>query len=278
MFNMLLLLNLFKKKTVKSETKKIVRTKQASHAAVRKGEIGEHKIDIQLSQFPKNYKFLNDIMLENPMSVSGYSQIDHLIITPYGIFVIETKNYQGTIYGGKERRTWLVNGKFKMMNPLTQNYGHIQAIKQFTDNKREHKFISLITFTKRCTLKIGEDIRNITSDEMVIYDFYLSETINRKISIAKLHNDRPLYSDEEIEEIHKTISAVNIVDPAKRQAHSRNIESALQDTSQKSKNTSRYTTCVVCKKSVSDKVKNYCLANKKRFNGRIYCYEHQRSV
>src|SRR5699024_367356 len=204
-----LILNLFKKKIVKSETKKIVRTKPTSHAAGRKGEIGEYKIDIQLSQFPKNYKFLNDIMVENPESISGYSQIDHIIVTPYGIFVIEVKNYQGTIYGGKERRTWLVNGKFKMMNPLIQNYGHIQAIKQFIGTNREHKFISLITFTKRCTLKIGEDIRNISSDELVIYDFYLSETINRKISIAKLQNDTPLYSDEEIEDIHKIISAAN---------------------------------------------------------------------
>src|SRR5699024_7005777 len=99
---MLLILNLFrKKKTVKSEIKKGAKPKQSTQVAVRKGEIGEYKIDIQLSQFPKNYKFLNDIMLENPKSVSGYSQIDHMIITPFGIFVIETKNYQGTIYGGK---------------------------------------------------------------------------------------------------------------------------------------------------------------------------------
>src|SRR5699024_12436766 len=103
-----LILNLFKKKIVKSETKKIVRTKPTSHAAGRKGEIGEYKIDIQLSQFPKNYKFLSDVMIKNPKSVSGYSQIDHLIIMPYGIFVIETKNYQGTIYGGKKDRKSVV--------------------------------------------------------------------------------------------------------------------------------------------------------------------------
>ncbi|WP_158068780.1 nuclease-related domain-containing protein [Domibacillus epiphyticus] len=38
-------------------------------------------------------------------------------VTPYGLFVIETKNYQGTIYGGKDRKSGLINGKFKMMNP-----------------------------------------------------------------------------------------------------------------------------------------------------------------
>jgi hypothetical protein len=47
-----------------------------------------------------------------------------VVLTPYGIFAIETNNYQGTIYGGKDIKTWLVNGKFKMMNPFVQNYGY----------------------------------------------------------------------------------------------------------------------------------------------------------
>ncbi|GGA43243.1 nuclease-related domain-containing protein [Psychrobacillus lasiicapitis] len=85
--------------------------------AVRKGELGEYKIDIQLSQMPIEYnKYLSDLLIRNPKSSTGYSQIDHVIITPYGLFVIETKNYQGTIYGGKDRKTWSINGKFKMMN------------------------------------------------------------------------------------------------------------------------------------------------------------------
>lgn len=92
-----------------------MKTKNSEQVATIKGEIGEYKIDIQLSQFPKEYKYLSDIMIKNPKSISGYSQIDHLIIMPYGIFVIETKNYQGVIYGGKNRKTWLVNGKFKML-------------------------------------------------------------------------------------------------------------------------------------------------------------------
>ncbi|UYO36270.1 NERD domain-containing protein [Bacillus zhangzhouensis] len=55
---------------------------------------------------------MNDVLIENPSSSTGYSQIDHIIISPHSLFVIETKNYQGTIYGGKKRKTWLVNGKF----------------------------------------------------------------------------------------------------------------------------------------------------------------------
>jgi restriction system protein len=36
-------------------------------------------------------------------------------------------------------------------------------------------------------------------------------------------------------------------------------------------------TCVICGKSVTEKVKQYCLANQNRFGGNIYCYDHQRN-
>ena len=238
--------------------------------SIRKPLIGEYKIDIQLSQFPKNYKFLSDIMIENTKSISGFSQIDHIALTPYGIFVIETKNYQGTIYGGKKRKTWLVNGKFKMMNPLMQNFGHIQAVKQIIGNTSDHKFISLITFTKRCTLKIGEDIRHISSDEMVIYDFYLTETIQRKNSLAKLNGYKP-YSDEDIEKLYAKIVAANITDPIHRQAHNEKIQRIVNEKKQASTHIHPPAKCVVCNEHVSQKVSDYCLQHKNRFKGKIYC-------
>lgn len=36
--------------------------------------------------------------------------------------------------------------------------------------------------------------------------------------------------------------------------------------------------CAICGKPVSEKVKEYCLSNSKRFGGKVYCYEHQRKV
>ncbi|WP_306807281.1 nuclease-related domain-containing protein [Mesobacillus jeotgali] len=80
------------------------------------------------------------LLIKNPKAKSGYSQIDHVVLTPYGIFVIETKNYQGMIYGGKDRKIWSVNGKFKMMNPFVQNYGHIKALASLIDRKFKESF------------------------------------------------------------------------------------------------------------------------------------------
>ena len=67
-----------------------------------KGAIGEETVAFRLARLPKSeYKVINDLVLS---SVSRTSQIDHLIISDYGLFVIETKNIKGWIFG-RERRT-----------------------------------------------------------------------------------------------------------------------------------------------------------------------------
>ncbi|HWJ77611.1 MAG TPA: nuclease-related domain-containing protein [Niallia sp.] len=235
--------------------------------------MGEYKIDIQLSQLPKEYIHLSDIMLKNDKATSGFSQIDHIVITSYGIFVIETKNYQGTIYGGKDRKTWSVNGKFKMMNPFIQNYGHIQAIKNHIEEKYHHSFISMVSFTKRCTFKIDElDFRKMSSDELIVYDVELSEYIHRKVSVNKVHNKEPILKEDEIKRIYSLLVEANIENHSIREKHvqSLKLEGEVHSQNQQAK-------CCVCNKTVSDKVKSFCLSSKK-FNGKIYCFEHQKSL
>ncbi|WP_404450625.1 NERD domain-containing protein [Virgibacillus necropolis] len=273
---MLMLLNLFKKRKEVSNKKTINNSerdkKSNKEVAVRKGEIGEYKIDIQLSQLPKEHKYLSDLLIKNQRSISGYSQIDHLVITPYGIFVIETKNYQGTIYGGKNRKMWLVNGKFKMLSPLIQNYGHIEALKKYIDKKYYNYFNSIISFTKRCKLKVDLDLREISSSELVIYDFYLSESIHRKVSIAKLKYKEPFLSGYDILHIYNAFAKANITDPGIREKHNSSIEEVKSDKS----NMKGDLNCVVCNQPISQKVATYCLTNK-RFKGNLYCYEHQKT-
>jgi hypothetical protein len=241
--------------------------------AVRKGELGEYKIDIQISQMPKEYRYISDLFIKNSKSSTGYSQIDHVIITPYGLFVIETKNYQGIIYGGRERKVWLINGKFKMMNPLLQNHGHIQALKNFIDVKYHQFFISIVSFTKRCTFKIEEELRQINSNQLVIYDVELTQFINRKIAVLKLQFSKPVLMKDDIEIIYNSLLNSNILDESIRKLHVESIQAKKNnDDMTDSKNI-----CVECQKPVSEKVKSYCLSNKK-FKGKIYCFEHQKTL
>ena len=185
----------------------------------RIGQLGEYKINIQLDQFPKDWKHLDDLLIENPKSKSGYSQIDHVVITPYGLFVVETKNYANRIIGKKRDRKWTVNGKFNMYNRLLQNYGHIKALQKHLQCYSSLKFFSVVSFTRRCTLNIDQDLRSIQSDELVAFETELSETIQRKINIFKVKEVLPSLSGNDILTITEILKKNHVVDENSRENH-----------------------------------------------------------
>jgi len=63
----------------------------------------------------------------------GTTQIDHVIVSPYGVFVIETKNMRGWIFGGEKQSQWtqkIFRKTFRFQNPLRQNYKHVRAVEE----------------------------------------------------------------------------------------------------------------------------------------------------
>jgi len=76
-----------------------------------------------------------------------------------------------------------------------------------------------------------------------------------------------------MEMIYNSLVNANITDAAIRKQHIDIIEEKKNITDKKEKEN----TCIICQKPVSDKVKSFCLSNKK-FQGKIYCYEHQKSL
>ncbi|MDQ0228335.1 nuclease-related domain-containing protein [Metabacillus niabensis] len=271
---------LFKKGSSNTSTKrnepKTTDEKQARKVKVqpnRIGDIGEYKINIQLDQLPKDSKYLSDILIPNPKSKSGYSQIDHIVFIPYAVFIIETKNYQGTIYGGKDRKTWSVDGKYQMMNPFHQNYGHISALKKIAEIDSSN-IVSMISFTKRCTFKVDLELRKIQSNELIVYDIELSEFISRKLNVLKLQNSSPVYSEDDIEGLYQRILKTNITDNEIRERHVQALKSSTSSII--SSGNSPTAKCKVCGTPLTVKVKEYCLTNKERFNGEVYCFEHQK--
>lgn len=85
------------------------------------------------------------------------TELDLVYIHEKGIFVIESKNYGGWIYGDEKNYKWtqvFKNGKkFKFYNPIKQNITHIKHLKNCLDELYVHNYFSLIVFSKRCTLK-----------------------------------------------------------------------------------------------------------------------------
>jgi restriction system protein len=80
-----------------------------------------------------NWHLLNNITLP---TTDGTTQIDHILVSRYGIFVIETKDYSGWIFGDAKSSHWtqvLYRRKSKFQNPLHQNYKHIKAVQALLD-------------------------------------------------------------------------------------------------------------------------------------------------
>ena len=111
-----------------------------------KGWMGEK--ETQLGMWMKldsnTYKRFHNIIIQTK---NGTTQIDHIILSRYGIFVIETKNYNGWIFGGKDQRFWtqaLFGTKNRFQNPLHQNYKHTRALADYL--KIDHSKIHSIVF------------------------------------------------------------------------------------------------------------------------------------
>lgn len=95
-----------------------------------KGKVGESKVKVSGGLWlpSDTYHAIHDLTLPTPR---GTTQIDHVYVSQYGIFVVETKNYQGWIFGGEHQKQWtqvVYGDKFKLLNPLKQNYGHVRAV------------------------------------------------------------------------------------------------------------------------------------------------------
>ena len=98
---------------------------------VIKGKIGEIKISTRLFFLPKNkYTVLNDLFFK----FGDYSaQIDHIVVSKFGVFVIETKSYKGWIFGNSHKDKWTQNlwgNKYSLFNPIFQNESHINFLKK----------------------------------------------------------------------------------------------------------------------------------------------------
>lgn len=119
-----------------------------------KGHIGEFRVSRKLKKLPKDkYRVINNIMV---VQNEATHQIDHLIISQFGIFVIEVKNYAGLISGGDYDDKWVQHlGKNKSYfpNPIWQNYGHVKALEELLslDN---NMFIPIVCFSDSNELKI----------------------------------------------------------------------------------------------------------------------------
>ncbi len=118
-----------------------------------KGVFGEFLVNRLLSKLPESdYTLIKDVTL--PTS-DGTTQIDHIVVSKYGIFVVETKNMKGWIFGSARQKQWtqkIYRHSSKFQNPLHQNYKHIKALETLLGCSEEHLH-SVIVFIGDSTFK-----------------------------------------------------------------------------------------------------------------------------
>jgi len=119
-----------------------------------KGIAGEILVNTAARLFlPRNeYHLIKDVTLQ---SEDGTTQIDHLIVSRYGVFVIETKNMKGWIFGSANQKTWtqkIYKHTNKFQNPLHQNYKHVKMLETLLEIPAS-AIHSLVVFVGDSTFK-----------------------------------------------------------------------------------------------------------------------------
>lgn len=130
--------------------------------ATKKGREGEQAVRLALKSLnSRNNKVLNDVIFKTP---KGYTQIDHIVVSTRGVFIIETKNYSGKVYGKEDDKTWTqwLGGKtYKFYNPLKQNASHEKQVRRILG--LHIKTIPLVCFSDATNCKSLKGMSNVTS-------------------------------------------------------------------------------------------------------------------
>lgn len=191
----------------------------------QKGKRGEKRVFKELCKLPVGYHILNDCILATER---GTTQIDHLVVSKFGIFVIETKNYKGEIYGDDNRQEWkqviVTKVRYKkkwwkeytyvtkneFYNPVKQASGHAVELKKNLQDLIDVPIIPIVVFTGTANIK------NVKTNHIVVYDYQLVSTI---ISFIE-----PVLTEQQILEIKERINNRNVRSFVDDKTHIRNVK------------------------------------------------------
>lgn len=169
-----------------------------------------------INLFGRKGKTLRNLYV--PKEDGKTSEIDVIYITQKGIFVFESKNYSGWIFGDEDGLYWTVslpNGqKNRFYNPIKQNRTHLKWLGQFLGG--EVPLFSIVVFSERCELKkinvTSPDIKVIKRDRTYATVRKIWETVD------------DVLSDDQIEALYSKLKTLTNADEAVKLAHIKDIE------------------------------------------------------
>lgn len=176
----------------------------------RSGKLGERKVSKKLNKLAKKFGgyVIDDVIIPNG---SATAQIDHVYISPKAIFVIETKDYSGRIYGNENQKQWtqvLAYGheKHKLYNPAMQNQTHVNALKKLINFPGD--FYSYVVFVR------GDVSRVICSNIYYVGSMYRAakyviKHTTQEIDYEKYYSFIQKYKDNPIQTTEEHVKEIN---------------------------------------------------------------------
>ncbi|AGA69174.1 nuclease-like protein [Desulfitobacterium dichloroeliminans LMG P-21439] len=227
----------------------------------RKDEIGEYKLEVELSHLPQRFKLISSVLLNTK---GGYVQIDHLLVSPYGLFVIEAYNLSGLIVGEENDLKWyqMITWRVKTFpNPVIENQARIEVLREQAGLDEDIPVFSYVTFNCRSNLKVF-----LSS---VFYD------IDLLASIMKLAQTQPVVlSDEEVLGVLEAIESINVKDQGIRNEYAARLRKMRMQERPKHGDIR----CCLCQKAVNTRMARYCLNRPDKFAWKVYCEKHQKEM
>lgn len=193
----------------------------ADDTAKKTGEAGESKIYNLIQNGISEPKFI----LKNlyvPKGDGKTTEIDLILIHSTGLYVIESKNYKGWIFGDEKSENWtqcLNKGpegteKNKLYNPVKQNYNHIKYLREYLEKSDDIPIKSLVVFGKDTELK---SITLNTDNVVVITVDDLLNTLNAYITISE--GKHRLLSEERMHEVFGKLYPLTQVSEEEKAKH-----------------------------------------------------------
>lgn len=182
---------------------------------INKGFWGEYRIFATLEKLAKPHHILTNLYI--PRKDGTTTEIDLIYLSRHVIFVIESKNYSGWIFGNEKQKYWTQTfenkQKFRFFNPIWQNAAHISALKEVLPGELSQHLHSLIVFSNQAVLKkvtvTSENIRVIKRERLKGTLQQINNTISDSLSPMQLAEISRLLSafthpDEQIKQQHIT--------------------------------------------------------------------------
>jgi hypothetical protein len=193
------------------------------------GSIGEYLIYVRLKALEKTGgKFLFNLYI--PKLDGGTTEIDIVLIHPRGLFVLESKNFSGWIFGNEAHDFWtqtlpssrgVAAHKERFFNPIRQNAKHVVNLRRVVDVASP--IWSIIVFSDRC------DFKDLTVSEDKSYR--VLKLADLSVALKQLMNQagKEHFTQIDVEHLYESLFPYSQADQVTKERHARTASQRLRN-------------------------------------------------